>query len=218
MLHLTRAQLSERADVNALLPLIRPARGRVGAQHHLIWSLMSDGEDRQRDFIYRQDGRTTYVLSERQPAPSDLWDAETKQLPEIATGTQLAFMMRCNPVQRIVSDDGKRRKVDVVMHALHSIEKSQRALRRMEIAQQVMCEWLGAQGADSGFELHDCVIESYRQQRISRGRGRPIQFSTVDLQGALTVTDGALFADRLKHGFGSSRAWGCGLMLVRRVR
>jgi len=41
--------------------------------------------------------------------------------------------------------------------------------------------------------------------------------STVDFQGILTVTDPELFRKALYEGLGKSKAFGCGLMLVRRV-
>lgn len=42
-----------------------------------------------------------------------------------------------------------------------------------------------------------------------------IQFSSVDYTGMLTVTDPGLFLQRLSQGYGKSRAFGCGLMLIK---
>lgn len=41
------------------------------------------------------------------------------------------------------------------------------------------------------------------------------QFSSVDYTGMLTVTDPGLFLQRLSQGYGKSRAFGCGLMLIK---
>jgi CRISPR system Cascade subunit CasE len=39
----------------------------------------------------------------------------------------------------------------------------------------------------------------------------------LDLSGALTVTDPTLFLEKLSGGFGRAKAFGLGLMLIRRI-
>ena len=65
--------------------------------------------------------------------------------------------------------------------------------------------------------------DNYDQIRLSRGpdgkgpRQRPLTFSVLDLEGELEVTDPALFLRSLAAGFGRAKAFGCGLMLIRRA-
>lgn len=47
-------------------------------------------------------------------------------------------------------------------------------------------------------------------------RGQP-QFGILDLRGSLTVTEPATFLAALARGFGRAKAFGCGLMLIRRA-
>jgi CRISPR system Cascade subunit CasE len=70
----------------------------------------------------------------------------------------------------------------------------------------------------SGFAVaaEDVRIEGYTQAEIPRDGGKPLRFSTLDFDGRLTVTDAGIFVKRLAEGFGSARAYGCGLMLIRR--
>lgn len=212
MLYLTRAELSGDSSVRALAPIIN-ARGG----HHAVWSLMSDDPTRERDFLFReQDGRL-FVLSGREPPGSPLWDHQTRAVPEFRAGDVLRFSLHANPVIRRKRDDGKTVKLDPVMDRLHSVPSGERADVRMGIAQEVVTGWLASLGERSGYELRDCVVETYRQRRVSRRGGRPIQFGAVDVVGELVVMDAEAFADRVREGFGSSRAWGCGLMLLRRV-
>ncbi|EFF6567854.1 type I-E CRISPR-associated protein Cas6/Cse3/CasE [Escherichia coli] len=76
--------------------------------------------------------------------------------------------------------------------------------------------WLAAQGERSGFTLLDTSVDAYRQQQLRRENSRQlIQFSSVDYTGMLTVTDPGLFVQRLSQGYGKSRAFGCGLMLIK---
>ena len=62
----------------------------------------------------------------------------------------------------------------------------------------------------------DTSVDAYRQQQLRRENSRQlIQFSSVDYTGMLTVTDPGLFLQRLSQGYGKSRAFGCGLMLIK---
>src|SRR5262245_29215411 len=55
-LFLSRAQLRQDAPVRALAALLLPEgeSARAVALHRLVWSLMSDGPDRRRDFLWRE--------------------------------------------------------------------------------------------------------------------------------------------------------------------
>lgn len=84
--------------------------------------------------------------------------------------------------------------------------------------------WLYAREATLGvrFEREGCAASGYRQVRIPRGQaeGRSqgdITMSTVDFEGLLVVTEPARFVARLTEGIGRGRAFGCGLMLIRRA-
>jgi CRISPR system Cascade subunit CasE len=59
-------------------------------------------------------------------------------------------------------------------------------------------------------------VDGYRiwWQRSNRG----ISLSTLDFEGSLTVTDPADFLNALLSGIGPAKAFGCGLLLVRRLR
>ncbi|EOU2794865.1 type I-E CRISPR-associated protein Cas6/Cse3/CasE [Escherichia coli] len=82
--------------------------------------------------------------------------------------------------------------------------------------QQAALDWLAAQGERSGFTLLDTSVDAYRQQQLRwENSWQLIQFSSVDYTGMLTVTDPGLFLQRLSQGYGKSRAFGCGLMLIK---
>jgi CRISPR system Cascade subunit CasE len=173
--------------------------------------------DRDRDFLYRESDEGLYVLGDRQPPVSPIWHHQSRALPEFRVGDRLRFTLHANPVIRRKRDDGKTVKLDPIMDRLHGVPSGERASVRMQIAQDVTTEWLTRLGAGGGYELQSSVLESYRQRRINRRGGKPVQFGAVDVSGELVVTDADAFAHRLRQGFGSSRAWGCGLMLCRRV-
>ena len=81
---LTRARLrTEDARIGALVPLLAGDRNPLMASHHRAWSLMSDGPDRTRDFLFRDAGDITFVLSDRAPEPSSLERRPQGKMPSL---------------------------------------------------------------------------------------------------------------------------------------
>ena len=80
--------------------------------------------------------------------------------------------------------------------------------------------WLARQGWKGGFEVRaeELLCEGYRQHRIDRGADKPaLSFSSLDFEGILEVRDPKLLSAMIARGFGPSKAFGCGLMLIRRL-
>jgi CRISPR system Cascade subunit CasE len=241
-LWLSRLKLRRDAGTEALAPLLDPAgsvpqaaldpheRGRrLDAHHRLIWSLFADGHERRRDFLWRAEGTGRFVaLSAREPAQSPLFEpVETRPFaPNLEAGDRLAFALRANATRTFETDTttagGRKRKVhrDVVMLALHDVPKEKRATHRMRLAQEEGAGWLQGQGARAGFEPAEVAIADYTVAALPgqvRRRARQPQYGILEMTGALTVTDPAAFLARLAQGFGRARAFGCGLMLIRRA-
>lgn len=59
-------------------------------------------------------------------------------------------------------------------------------------------------------------VDRYRTWQQHFG-SKGIELATVDFEGTLEVTDPACLLDALIHGVGPAKAFGCGLMLVRRI-
>ena len=225
---LTRVRLRRDAALDALAPLLTggaTGRGRTNHPgHRLVWYLFADGRDRRRDFLWREaDPGIFYVLSARRPRdPHGLFDVpEPKAFePALSVGDWLSFSLRANPVVRRRSPDGGRRvKHDVVMHALRRHSAGTRAAHRFDVAREAGFEWLLGQGARSGFAVarDHVAVDRYEQHRIARTGPAPMSFSTLDFEGILQVTDPVDFVACVERGFGAARAYGCGLMLVRRA-
>ena len=118
--------------------------------HELVWSLMSDGPERDRDFLFRQHDGGLLVLSDREPTGSAVMDHETKRLPAFAVGDRLRFSLRTNPVIRRKRADGRTVKLDPIMARLHPLPPDQRRARRMAIAAEVAEDWLRRIGVADG--------------------------------------------------------------------
>ena len=228
MPYLSRVCLKQDASVSALAPLLldqahKPSKTRHPA-HHLVWSLFADHADRRRDFLWREMRTGVFlVLSDRQPVDHHgLFHIDRPKLfsPNLQAGDRLRFSLRANPVVR--RRDGKRRrsnKHDVVMDALRSLPASRRSLHRLEVMRSAGVEWLVQAGSKAGFKLSesDVSVDGYAQHRVARrGTAPTMKYSTLDFEGTLTVCEPSVLVSRITQGFGSAKAYGCGLLLVRR--
>jgi CRISPR system Cascade subunit CasE len=223
-LFLSRASLRRDAPVTALAELLVPAQAsdRVGASHKLVWALFADRPDRERDFLWREQKPGHFMaLSSRLPEdPHRLFDLDYKPFaPVLSVGDRLGFMLRANPVVARLAVPGERgKRHDVVMDALHAVPHGDRAVARPQAILTAGRAWLARQGEAHGFTpLDDAAVDGYDQVRIQRAPAKPAVFGMMDLSGILEVKDPARFLTRLAQGFGRARAFGCGLMLIRRI-
>jgi CRISPR system Cascade subunit CasE len=232
-LYLSRAQLKRDPAVEALTRVLMPddSGARAYCAHRLVWSLFADQPDGKRDFLFRSEapdarrsGRAQFfVLSRRLPNPDNpLLDAESKPFePDLRAGDRLGFSLRANATRARQTPDGKTIRVDVVMDALHG--QRDRSDARPKAIAEAGRAWLELQGQKSGFCLAQddegkpsVAIDGYEQWRFP-GLGREGKIATLDFQGVLEVTDPTLFLGKLAEGFGRAKAFGCGLMLIRRA-
>jgi CRISPR system Cascade subunit CasE len=85
-------------------------------------------------------------------------------------------------------------------------------------------KWLSDKGKKNGFIIATderqkrlkFQAEGYRWHAMPR-KGRSAGFSSTDFEGEIKVTDPMQFVEALYNGIGSAKAFGCGLMLVKRI-
>lgn len=262
---LSRVRLRHAPDTAALARLLLPEDddARIAAGHRLIWSLFADSPDRERDFLWREDGgsawqRTTFlVLSAREPSGGGgLFAVESKPFaPALSAGQTLRFRLRAAPSFSVPSETkGERgKRVDPVWHRLRNhrpplgeMSPDDRQALRLTVEREVVGDWLTRQGGPSGFRPVTApdeagvarpvlTIDGDIQRRLpydatrlrETPRRRPltkrrehdhpaVAFTTFDLEGEIVVEDPAKFLAALARGFGRAKAFGCGLMLIRR--
>lgn len=220
---LSRAKLRRNSPVAALAKLLVPddVSARTAASHHLVWSLFADGPDRRRDFLWREEAPGQFMaLSSREPSdPHGLFDLDFKPFePDLSPGDRLGFTLRANPVVARMSVKGQRgKRHDVVMDTLYR-GSGDRAEARPEAIATGGAGWLARQGVAHGFATSGTLaVDGYETVRVVRDGVPPIRFGRLDISGVLTVHDPVKFLAALTAGFGRSRAFGCGLMLIRRA-
>lgn len=223
-LYLSRLTLNRTASAKALMPLLNPdeRRSAADAHHRLIWSVFSDGSAKERDFLWRYDGRGRFMtLSLRSPSPSELFlPPETKVFdPNLRMGDRLIYVLRANATKARRIGHGKSQRVDVVMDLLYRVPAGrERAEARQRLAEKAAENWMIAQGKKKGYRPVSTVAEGYFTLELARKRREGTTFGILDLRGEIEVTDADAFLPALAQGFGRAKAWGCGLMLIRRAR
>lgn len=196
-------------------------------------------------FLWRKlDDGQYYMLGPAPVAESPLFKIESKPFePRFAPGDRLAFDLRVNATveRKIGMENGKalRQRRDVTLDRLLAEEaagadRATRAQRRLPAAEAAARDWLAARAEDGGFRLIASRLVAYRTEAIPRDgparrrdrakrRGengadpREAAFGILDLEGLLEVERPDAFLQRLRVGFGHAKAFGCGLMLLRRA-
>jgi CRISPR system Cascade subunit CasE len=208
-------------------------KGDAYGNHQLLWKLFPD--DEERPFLFRQEDERTlasngnprgiplfYVLSTTEPVDvPGLLQCETRPFePKLDIGSRLHFRLRANPVvARRREGESRSRVHDVLMDAKKQCQQAgvTNAADVQAKMDKAAVTWLMQRAENAGFELAaQPQISGYRQHAIRR-KGQEIRFSSVDYEGVLTVSAPEQFAETLYRGLGRSRAFGCGLMLVRRA-
>lgn len=245
-LYFTRATLrTGSADLMPLLDTLlsggEPSRDTT---HRLLWTLMpeamqadgkpaGDGGDRAAFLWARapeRDGRPAwYVLGPGPRAESAFFDIDSKPwAPALSVGDQLGFSLSVHAtVDRMHEPQhgrAGRHRVDVVMDAIHRAEQAgqteARAALRRTAGAEALAHWWQAQGERHGFAAEGTELVDYGMEPLGRRRGRGQRLTEIGvarLAGTLTVTDPEVFTRKLAIGFGRAKAFGHGLLLVRRL-
>ncbi|MDB2387389.1 type I-E CRISPR-associated protein Cas6/Cse3/CasE [Shewanella sp.] len=223
-MYLSKVTLAPSCDMaNILLKL---QRNGAYSSHQLLWQLFTQEE--QRQFIFRQEQAvnglpTFFVLSLNEPSlNSDIFQVKSKEFePKLHEGQRLAFKLRVNPTICITDTNGHSKRHDVLMHAKYQMKHENGTIvdvkRHMDqAAHQWICDEKRLE--HWGMQLDSLPeIEAYTQHKTLKKLGHRLQFSSVDFQGVLTLTQPEKFLSQYANGFGRAKALGCGLMLIRSI-
>jgi CRISPR system Cascade subunit CasE len=122
------------------------------------------------------------------------------------------------------------------MHAIHDAPSADRAESRRRAIEAAGTAWLAKQAEKGGFSVagaaplpadseaddaattRSCAVAvtGYRTLRLPRA-GAAATIGVLDFEGTLEVREPELFLTALGNGFGRAKAFGCGLMLIRRA-
>ncbi|MBL4606829.1 MAG: type I-E CRISPR-associated protein Cas6/Cse3/CasE, partial [Pseudomonadales bacterium] len=157
--------------------------------------------------------------------------------PQLNVGDSCAFSLRANAVvTRKANDHSKKRIRRDIIEAKADDYKQQfsnpadRPTSAM-IHQQAGEEWLQKRGEKCGFRVGEVLVSNHQFHEAKKPQDKNIrQFTSLDFQGQIEITEPTLFLEQLfkgkldaegkqtaSRGLGRSKAFGCGLMLIRKL-
>ena len=188
--------------------------------HRQIWRLFpgeeresrsNDAEARQ-GFLFRVEDQRTgqparlLVQSRRVPVPNAglvvVGSREFNPMPQ--AGQRLAFMLTANPVKTI-SDAQREAKPD---------KQSEKCCVPL-IKEEDQRQWLARKLAGAAIVEANSILPHAPLYFRKGNRGGKLV--TTTFEGVLRVSDPASLAALLENGIGPAKAFGCGLLLVRRI-
>ncbi|NMM36352.1 MAG: type I-E CRISPR-associated protein Cas6/Cse3/CasE [Glaciimonas sp.] len=219
----------------AAYELAKPLAQSPYEEHQWLWQFFPSNAEQSRDFIFRRHEIAQiprfYVVSQRPPtAFSEAWQVQSRSYdPQLLEGQRLSFQLCANPVVTKKNNAGKPQRHDVVMHTKKQllVERGFNAEAKWkewsdednkpllyELVQKSCIDWLQSRASSNGFAVIAASVDAYAQNRAGK---RHIRFSTVDFSGELLVTNPTLFQQALFNGLGHAKAFGCGLLLVKKI-
>lgn len=188
--------------------------------HRRLWQLFpgtererrADWEGERQGFLFRAEqyaaGRPGRFLVQSGKAPAAVDGIVllgTREFdPQPADGLRLAFVLTANPVKTIIDAqrEGKPDKRSDKVRVPLVAEESQRA-------------WLGRK-VEGAAEVESVSVLPQVPLYFRKGN-RAGKVVTAVFEGVLRVDDGKALAALLQKGLGPAKAFGCGLLLVRRA-
>lgn len=206
-------------------------------EHQVIWKLFAIDPNQERDFLFRfileQNLPTYYILSKRPPVNSpEGWKLEGPREydPRIKNGMHFEFSLRVNPVVTKKDpgnpdDQKKRKRHDVVMNLRQKWKDSGKPKdewpTNMQMVVQAGSEWIQERQETFGFSVlaNHLLVEGYTRMHFGKkDNSKAVQLGVLDYGGILEVTDRNSFQNSLFNGIGHSKAFGCGLLLIKPIK
>lgn len=180
------------------------------AWHKRIWEAFPGQPEAERHFLTRLDdtghGFRLLILSKEPPTrpdwcPSDSWQSKSVD-DAFFQHKAYRFSLLANPTRKLVvrDPDGSRKK------------NGQRiALSKRED----LIAWIERKAVENGFTLDTRSLKTVprpRQQFLKKGKSGT--HTATEFSGVLEVTDPAAFKQAAKHGIGSAKAFGFGMLCL----
>lgn len=202
--------------------------------HQLLWNTFEFDSNASRSFIFRiEKNKETrmpmfYMVSKDKPINDQgiLKIVQKKYDPKVLEGKSFFFDTRLNPVIARVREGKKHSaKHDLWMDAKRRGKKD--GLSGFELIAYIESEvisWFCKKSETNGFSIkkESLVIEGYAKHKFSKSKHidakfskKAIEFNSIDYKGILTVNDSKKFENVLFNGIGRSKAFGCGLVLIK---
>lgn len=204
--------------------------------HRWLWRLFpgempephASGDEERQGFLFRveasQTGRPAWMLVQSRRAPTRADGVSligTREVhPNPSVGQHLAFLLTANPVKTIVDADVESKPDKLKRHIERSDGQMGKTPRFPKsrvplIKEEEQRQWLSRKLAGAGM-VEGVSVLPHAPLYFRKG-SRSGKLVTVTFEGVLKVTDAERLTDLLSAGIGPAKAFGCGLLLVRRL-
>jgi CRISPR system Cascade subunit CasE len=198
--------------------------------HQQIWGLVSRNEQQKRDFLYRveydacKNVQAILLLANHKVESTKTMTVYVSPPynPQIGAGEYFHFKLRANPVVKR-RENGKLKEYGLILDAKHQLKKQELHYNDDysldELIQEKGMAWLEKKALQHGFAVKnwDVAIGNDGEYKVNANEKQPFIIRTLDFEGRLEVTDAEKFKAALLCGIGSAKAFGCGLLMIRRV-
>lgn len=181
--------------------------------HRALWSLFPDVERGSvSPFLYHMEsinlasGAQVLMQSSIEPVSGSaaVRVLATKPFPaSFKVGQRLAFQLLANPTKSISDTQNKANK------------KNQGKCRVPLVKEEEQCAWLQRKFAGA-VNIDALNIRNHAPLYFRKGN-RAGKVVPVFFEGAFEVSDIEMVTDLWKNGIGPAKAFGCGLMMVRKI-
>lgn len=166
--------------------------------HKALWKAFPSRENDNRDFLYlmdkKEEGYFAIMLSESKPEPTADYDLLRINEPRLVFKTKsfYRFFLRANPIKRL----------------------SEQRCRVPLVGEENLNGWLSRKFAGSA-ALLETVPLLRKDLNFCKGNvwGK---ITTVDFEGVIQCEDPEKLSVLVKSGVGAAKAFGCGLLLLKR--
>ncbi|WP_263322529.1 type I-E CRISPR-associated protein Cas6/Cse3/CasE [Endozoicomonas sp. Mp262] len=130
--------------------------------------------------------------------------------------------LKKNCIERGIPMSGSKSNLRCLL-ASHDDFSGEEGFQRMSDAIQIemtnaSVQWLSKRGVANGFTVMEGSVQSsgYQWHALPK-KGRNAGFSALDYEGVLAITEPEKFISALFRGIGPAKAFGCGLLLIKRT-
>ena len=184
--------------------------------HKLVWSLFQfQPYYKDRKFIFSFFERNIFIVSEEKPTPlknSDL-KIETKNYDmNFVNGKILSFDIKIN-----AQITRNHKKLPIMTAYANDLREKGKTYTLNEVAEKSVKDWFSNHENSLGFRILEFTVVSFYNHKFKKNDGKKVTYNTIDLKGILQINHPGLFLKSLYQGIGKSRAFGCGMLLIRPV-
>ncbi|MBL3591275.1 MAG: type I-E CRISPR-associated protein Cas6/Cse3/CasE [gamma proteobacterium endosymbiont of Lamellibrachia anaximandri] len=179
--------------------------------HQKLWTLF-DAPNDSRAFLFHLEQTSTkqsqLLLLSSQEAICQVPQIRVLQQKEVdyhlKSGQKLAFRLRANPIKTI-KDERKRTN-----------QKNEiKSCRVPLVREDEQIAWLTRKLGPAA-KLQECFIQE-KENLYFRKKNRAGKIAQVTFEGTLEIIDPDEFTQLILRGIGPAKAFGCGLLLIRRI-